>query len=408
MNMKKTSLSTIPADYKDWLTQLKTRIQGTRQQVLLSANQSQIRLYYEIGREILERQERQGWGAKVIDRLSADLREAFPDMKGLSSRNLKYMMYFAKNCPGIQFAQQLTSPTIGQQTVAKLPSLPIVQQSAAQLHDIQINQPSFDQLPLPSIGQRSAAQLLSPPIVQQSITQLPWFHIVLLLTKVSEPTEREWYARQAVQNGWTRVVLESNVKNRLYQRQGAAVTNFSERLPAPHADLASQILKDPYHFDFLGLGEEAHERDIENALIRHITRFLLELGAGFAFVGRQFRLEIGENEFFIDLLFYHTRLKCYVVVELKATEFKPEHAGQLNFYLAAIDAEIKAFDDKPTIGILLCKSKNRLVAEYALSGIDKPMGVAEYQLVRALPEPLDTCLPSIEEIEAALEGEFLE
>ena len=341
--MKESSLTTLSTDYKDWLIQLKTRIQGARQQALLAANQTQIRLYHEIGREILERQGQQGWGAKVIDRLSADLREAFPDMKGLSSRNLKYMKYFAEFCPDLQF------------------------------------------------GQQSAAQL-------------PWFHIVLLLTKVSEPVEREWYAQQAIQNGWSRLTLESNIKNQLYRRQGTAITNFAERLPVPHADMASQILKDPYHFDFLGLGEEAHERDIENALMRHITRFLLELGAGFAFVGRQFRLEVGEEEFFIDLLFYHVRLKCYVVVELKAAKFKPEHAGQLNFYLSAVDAQIKSPDDKPTIGLLLCKSKDRLVAEYALSGIEKPMGVAEYELVRALPEPLDTCLPSIEEIEAALDG----
>ena len=343
--MKRTSLTTLPADYKDWLTRLKARIQGTRQQILLAANQSQIQLYHEIGREILQRQEQQGWGAKVIDRLAADLREAFPDMKGFSAANLKYMRYFAQICPNCL-------------------------------------------------------------IGQQSVDQLPWGHIILLLTKISEPAEREWYAIQTILNGWTRSTLEASIKSQLYHRQGKAITNFAERLPVPHADMAAQILKDPYHFDFLGLGDEAHERDIENALIRHITRFLLELGAGFAFIGRQFRLEVGGDEFFIDLLFYHVRLKCYVVVELKATEFKPDHAGQLNFYLSAVDAQIKAPDDKPTIGLLLCKSKNRLVAEYALSGIEKPMGVAEYQLVRALPEPLDTCLPSIEEIEAALGEEW--
>jgi len=202
--------------------------------------------------------------------------------------------------------------------------------------------------------------------------------------------------------------LVAQINGRLHLRQGAATTNFSERLEAPQSGLAEQILKDPYHFDFLGLGEEARERDIENALVRHITRFLLELGAGFAFVGRQFRLEVGGDEFFIDLRFYHTRLKCYVVVELKAAAFKPEHAGQLNFYLSAVDARIKAPDDKPTIGLLLCKTPNRLVAEYALSGIDKPIGVAEYQLVRALPEPLDTNLPSIEEIETELSRDLEE
>jgi len=332
---------TLPSDYAAWLASLKQRIQGARQRVLLAANDEQIRLYHDIGRDILERQSEQGWGAKVIDRLASDLRAAFPEMKGFSSRNLKYMKFFAQTCPDFQ------------------------------------------------IGQQSAAQL-------------PWFHIVTLVTKLSDPALRDWYAREALQQSWPRDTLTLQIKNQLHLRQGAAITNFDQRLAPPHAGLATQILKDPYHFDFLGLGDEAHERDIENALIRHITRFLLELGAGFAFVGRQFPLEVAGDEFFIDLLFYHTRLKCYVVVELKAVAFKPEHAGQLNFYLSAVDAQIKAPDDKPTIGLLLCKTQNRLVAEYALSGIDKPIGVAEYQLVRALPAPLDTSLPSIEEIEAEL------
>lgn len=338
MTMKSLSL---PADYPGWLAELKSRIAGARQRAVLAANAEQIQLYHDLGRDILDRQAREGWGAKVIDRLSADLRAAFPDMKGLSSRNLKYMKYFAEVCPDRQF------------------------------------------------GQQSAAQL-------------PWFHIVTLLTQVRDSDERAWYARQAVDQAWSRDTLTSQIRSRLHQRQGAALTNFDRRLPAPQAGLATQILKDPYRFDFLGLGDEAHERDIENALVRHITRFLLELGAGFAFVGRQYRLEVDGEEFFIDLLFYHTRLKCHVVVELKATAFKPEHAGQLNFYLAAVDAQVKAPDDKPTIGLLLCKTKKRLVAEYALSGIDKPMGVAEYQLVKALPEPLDTCLPTIEALEEEL------
>jgi predicted nuclease of restriction endonuclease-like (RecB) superfamily len=326
-------------DYARWLTSLKAEIQGARARAVLSVNQEVIRLYHRIGAEILERQQREGWGAKVIDRLSSDLRAAFPEMKGLSTRNLKYMSTFAELCPDLQF------------------------------------------------GQQPAAQL-------------PWFHVVVLLTKVSDPIEREWYAAQTLEHGWSRATLEGQIKGRLHLRQGAALTNFDRHLAAPHAQLATEALKDPYHFDFLGLDEEAHEHDIESALIRHITRFLLELGAGFAFVGRQHRIEVDGDEFFIDLLFYHTRLKCYVVVELKATAFKPEHAGQLNFYLAAVDAQMKAADDQPTIGLLLCKTKNRLVAEYALSGMAKPMGVAEYQLVRALPEPLDTKLPTIAELEA--------
>jgi predicted nuclease of restriction endonuclease-like (RecB) superfamily len=365
--MKDKPALPLPADYADWLASLKSRIQGARQRALLSANAGQIHLYHDIGRDILERQSRQGWGAKVIDQLSSDLRAAFPSMKGFSTTNLKYMRFFAEHCPDRQF----------------------VQQSAAQF-------------PQPPIGQQSADQLPAAPTSPTLPDQLPWFHIVTLLTKLPDPALREWYARQAIQHSWPRDTLTVQIKNQLHLRQGQAITNFDQRLAPPLAGLATEILKDPYHFDFLGLGDEAHERDIENALIRHITRFLLELGAGFAFVGRQFQLVVGGDEFFIDLLFYHTRLKCYVVVELKAQPFKPEHAGQLNFYLSTCDAQVKAPDDKPTIGLLLCKTQNRLVAEYALSGIDKPIGVAEYQLVRSLPEPLDTNLPSIEEIEAEL------
>lgn len=333
----------LPADYAAWLAGIKTRITASRQRAALAVNAALIQLYWQLGREILERQAQQGWGSKVIDRLARDLREAFPDMKGFSARNLMYMRDFAEAWP-------------------------------------------------------------DAAIVQQAAAQLPWFHNVLLLTRVKDPALRLRYAEQAIAEGWSRATLEVHIRNRLHERQGSAVTNFETRLPAPHSQLAHETLKDPYLFDFLGLGDDAHEREIENALVRHITRFLLELGSGFAFVGRQFRLEVEGDEFFVDLLFYHTRLKCYVVVELKATAFKPEHAGQLNFYLTAVDRQIKAPDDKPTIGLLLCKTKKRTVAEYALSGIDKPIGVAEYQLVRVLPEPLVTSLPTVEELESELEA----
>lgn len=343
--MTKETISALPEGYADWLTQLKVDIAQSRQRAALAVNAELVQLYHRIGAEIRQRQQVNAWGAKVIERLARDLSDAFPDIRGFSSRNLKYMAFFAQHCPNALF------------------------------------------------GQQPAAQL-------------PWFHVVTLLTKLASPAEREWYAQQTVLLGWSRSTLEQNIKNRLQQRQGAAVTNFVARLPAAESALAHETLKDPYLFDFLGLGDDAHERDIEDGLIRHITRFLLELGAGFAFVGRQFRLDVGGDEFFIDLLFYHTRLKCYVVVELKATAFKPEHAGQLNFYLAAVDAQIKAEDDKPTIGLLLCKQQNRLVAEYALSGIEKPIGVAEYQLLRDLPETLGRNLPSIAEIEAELAGDL--
>lgn len=334
-----------PEDYADWLAQLKGQIAQARQRAALAINAELVQLYARIGRDILQRQQAQGWGAKVIERLARDLKEAFPDMRGWSSSNLKYMRFFAQHCPDGQFGQQPAD-------------------------------------------------------------QLPWFHIVTLLTQLDSMENRAWYATQTLQHGWSRTTLAVHIKNRLHLRQGAAVTNFEARLPSPASALALETLKDPYLFDFLGLGDDAQEREIENGLIRHITRFLLELGAGFAFVGRQFRLEVGGDEFFIDLLFYHTRLKCYVVVELKATAFRPEHAGQLNFYLAAVDAQVKAEDDKPTIGLLLCKQQNRLVAEYALSGIDKPIGVAEYQLLRDLPNALEQSLPSIADIEAELAGDF--
>lgn len=343
MNKKTLATDTIPADYAAWLADIKTRVTASRQRAVLAANTELIGLYWQIGRDILERQAKQSWGSKVIERLARDLRAAFPEMKGFSRRNLMYMRDFAEIWP--------------------------------------------DAL-----------------IVQQLAAQLPWFHNVVLMTQLKEHSVREWYAQKAIAEGWSRATLEANIRNRLQDRQGQAVTNFSQRLPAPHSQLAHETLKDPYLFDFLGLGDAAQEREIENALVRHITCFLLELGSGFAFIGQQYRLEVSDKEFFIDLLFYHTRLKCYVVVELKATEFKPEHAGQLNFYLTAVDKQIKAADDNPTIGLLLCKTQDRLVAEYALFGIDKPIGVAEYNLVRALPEPLLTNLPTVEALEEELEA----
>lgn len=335
--------SSLPADYSSWLADLKARIHSAQQRATLAVNRELVLLYWQIGRDILARQAEQGWGAKVIERLAQDLRHAFPDMKGFSARNLKYMRAFAEAWPDAEF-------------------------------------------------------------VQAVLAQLPWYHQLALLDKLPSPETRRWYAAKAIEHGWSRNVLVMQIETRLHERSGQAVSNFAERLPAPQSDLARESLKDPYRFDFLGLGEEAKERDIESALVQHITRFLLELGAGFAYVGRQVPLEVGGDEFFLDLLFYHLKLRCYVVVELKAGPFKPEYAGQLNFYLAAVDAQMKAEHDQPTIGLLLCKQHNRLVAEYALRGISSPIGVAEYQLLEALPEELQTSLPSIEEIERELSG----
>jgi predicted nuclease of restriction endonuclease-like (RecB) superfamily len=337
---------TIARDYLVWLESLKKQIQASRTRASLVVNSELVNLYYRIGLDIIQQQQKHKWGDKIIQYLSMDLKAAFPDMKGFSSTNLKYMRYFAEQCP----------PTI---------------------------------------------------IGQQLADQLPWGHIITILTRL-QPEHREWYATRAVTEGWSRSTLEQNIKKRLHERQGSAITNFAKRLPAPQSALAQEILKDPYNFDFLGLGEAAHERDIENALIRHISHFLLELGVGFAFVGRQYRVEVEGEEFFIDLLFYHTRLKCYVVIELKAFEFKPEHAGQINFYLTAVDEQIKAPDDNQTIGLVLCKSRNKIVAEYALRNVQSPIGVAEYQLEEMLQKEFKANLPSIEEIESRLaESEIL-
>ena len=242
-------------------------------------------------------------------------------------------------------------------------------------------------------------------IVQQAVGQLPWGHNLVLLAKLKAPDMRLAYAQAAIEHGWSRNVLNIHIETRRLERSGQAITNFVERLPAPGSDLAQQSLKDPYLFDFLDVGSEADEREIESALVKHITQFLLELGAGFAFVGRQVHLEVGGDDFFIDLLFYHLKLRCYVVIELKAEKFKPEHLGQLSFYITAVDRQVKAEQDAPTIGLLLCKSKNEVVAEYALGDKTQPMGVAEYKLLESLPKELQTNLPSIEQIERELGGQ---
>lgn len=343
MTDKPTSLTPTPQGYADWLAELKGRIHTAQQRAALAVNRELVGLYWQIGRDILARQAEQGWGAKVIERLAHDLRTAFPDMKGFSPRNLKYMRAFAEAWP-------------------------------------------------------------DEAIVQQAAAQLPWGHNLVLLDRLKEPTERLAYARSALEHGWSRNVLNIHIETRLLERTGKAVTNFEQRLPAPQSDLARESLKDPYRFDFLGLTDEAQEREIEHALVQHVTEFLLELGAGFAFVGRQVLLDVGGEEFFIGLLFYHLKLRCYVVIELKAGKFKPEHLGQLGFYLTAVDRQVKNEHDNPTIGLLLCKSKNKVVAEYALSDKSQPMGIAEYKLLESLPAELRTSLPSIEQIERELAG----
>lgn len=343
MSDKPVKLTPAPEGYADWLADLKTRIHTAQQRAALAVNRELVLLYWQIGQDILARQAEQGWGAKVIERLSQDLRSAFPEMKGFSRANLMYMRAFAAAWP-------------------------------------------------------------DEKIVQQAVGQLPWGHNLVLLSQLKDPAQRLAYAESAIAHGWSRNVLNIHIETRLLERSGKAASNFELTLPKPQSDLARESLKDPYRFDFLGLSREAGERAIENALVKHVTEFLLELGAGFAFVGRQVLLDVGGDEFFIDLLFYHLKLRCYVVIELKAGKFKPEHLGQLGFYLTAVDEQVKHPQDNPTIGLLLCKSKNKVVAEYALRQNTQPLSVAEYKLIESLPPELATDLPSIEQIEQELMG----
>jgi len=334
----------LPPDYPAFLQSLKERIRQAQVRAALSVNRELVLLYWQIGREILNRQEQEGWGAKVIDRLAQDLRQAFPQMKGFSPRNLKYMRAFAQAYPEEAF-------------------------------------------------------------VQQAAAQIPWFHNCLILDRLKDPAEREWYIRACIQHGWSRAILEAQIETGLYRRQGAALTNFAQTLPPPSSDLAQQVLKDPYNFDFLSLHDEAVERDLERALLEHLQRFMLELGVGFAFVGSQYHLEVDGQDYYLDLLFYHLKLRCYVVIDLKMTEFKPEYAGKVNFYLSAVDDLLRHPTDGPTLGLILCKSKRRLTVEYALRDLSKPLGVSSFQLAEALPKELEAALPSVEQLEAELSSD---
>jgi predicted nuclease of restriction endonuclease-like (RecB) superfamily len=333
----------LPQGYAKVLGELKKRIEQTRLATVIAANTEMVRLYWQVGRVILARQEEEGWGAKVIDRLSYDLRRAFPDMAGLSARNLKYMRAFASTWTDRE-------------------------------------------------------------IVQAPLAQLTWYHHLALIEKLDDKAVRLWYATRAVEHGWSRNILAFQIAGQAHARQGKALNNFKRTLPPTDSDFAAQVFKDPYLFDFLGTADPRQEHEVEASLVAHVERFLLELGSGFAFVGRQVPLEVGGDDFKLDLLFYHFKLRRFVVVELKSVKFDPGMVGQLHMYLSAVDDMLKQPDDQPTIGLLLCRGKNELVVEYALRDQRRPMGVADWetQLVEKLPDALKGSLPSIEEIEAAL------
>ena len=337
------------ADYQDWLNAIKQRIVSVRLRMALAASRELTLFYWELGAMIAQKQAQSQWGDKLIAQLSADLQKAFPDIKGLSASNLKYCLRFFQFYTTEQDEQLPVNPDV--------------------------------------------------PFGQQPVDQIPWGHNIQIFTKCASVAEARFYMDQTLEQGWSRDVLALQLKSGLYARAGKAVTNFSRTLPLPQSDLAQQTLKDPYTFDFMAMTEPYNDRDVERQLTQHITQFLLELGKGFAFIGRQYHLEVAGNNYYIDLLFYHVTLKCYVVVELKNRKFIPEYAGKLNFYLSAVDSLLKRNDDQPTIGLLLCRDKNNIEVEFSLRDMNKPMGVSEYTLVEALPDNLKGAMPTVQEIE---------
>ena len=334
----------MPDDYGPFISELKTRIRQERLKTVLSANAAMVMLYWDIDSAILVKQNDEGWGAKVIDRMSHDLTEEFPDMSGFSPRNLKYMRKFAESWP-------------------------------------------------------------KKEIVQAALAQISWYHNLALLEKLQEPKLRLWYAKKTIENGWSRNVLVVQIESQLHKRIGQTANNFDVALPPTDSDMANRIFKDPYVFDFLGTADVRREKELENKLIEHLEKFLLELGQGFAFVGRQVHLEFSDQDFYIDLLFYHLKLRCFVVVELKSGKFEPGHVSQLNMYMNIVDDLMRHSNDNKTIGLLLVKEKNHTLAKYALAGYTNPIGVAEWekQITDSLPDELKPSLPTIEEIEAELE-----
>lgn len=371
----------IEKNYYNILEGLKEKIRITRQKAALAVNRELLQVYWEIGNAILQQQKEEGWGKKIISRLAKDLKSEFADMKGLSERNLVYMQTFAGAWPHYPFT---------------LPPVALVKSEGIKERST---------ITQPAVAEIETAENEAAVIMQQVLAQIPWTHHTIILDKLKTEKERLFYIKKTAENGWSKSVLMAQIESGLYLRQGNAITNFQLTLPKTQSDLATETLKNPYLFDFLGISEEMQERDLEKALIQHIKKFMLELGRGFAYVGNQYNLNVEGDDFFLDLLFYNYHLHCFVVFELKVGEFKPEFAGKLNFYINTINDQIKGSHDKPTIGVLLCKTPNETVVKYSLQGIDAPMGVSEYELTMALPKHLKGELPTIEELEQEIEKE---
>ncbi|HJH31052.1 MAG TPA: DUF1016 domain-containing protein [Methanosarcinaceae archaeon] len=357
----------IDEDYSVWLKELKNKVRLVQIKAAVKVNSELLQFYWDLGADIVEKQTTAKWGDGFISRLSHDLVTEFPDMKGFSTRNLKYIKQWY-----LFYSQEIEK---SQQGIGQFSSPALVKSKEA-------------------FGQQAVAQLI----------QIPWGHNIVIISKCKNLDEAIFYIQKTIQNNWSRSVLTHHIEGNLFKREGKAINNFKATLPEPQSDLAIETLKDPYNFDFLGLTEKHNEKELEDALINHVTNFLLELGAGFSYLGKQYKLEVSGDEFFIDLLFYHVKLHCYVVVELKAVKFKPEFAGKLNFYVSAVDGILKSEHDSNTIGILICKSKNDTVVEYAMKDVHKPIGVSEYLITKNLPDEFRLSLPSIEEIEAELSG----
>lgn len=377
-------------NYKEFLVEIKSRIREAQVKTMIAANAQMLLLYWQMGNNIIQNQQAEGWGAKIIEKLSTDLKKEFPELRGLSARNLLYMKQFAEAYPVpilqqfIQLERQLKSmKSISQQAVAELINI-----------ENQHNE----------ISQQGVAQLAEEVFLQSIVSRISWSHHIILKDKVQNQGQRLWYMLYALENGVSRNMLSMQIESGLFERQVKAkkINNFERTLPPPQTDFANYLLKDPYIFDFVQAKEKADERNIEEQLSSQITKFLLELGQGFAFIGRQVHFEIAETDFFVDLLFYHTRLHAYVVVELKARPFEPGDAGQLNFYVNVVNDKLKGEQDADTIGLLLCKGKNEVLAEYALKGFHHPLGISNYQISKAVPEELKSQLPDISELENEL------
>jgi predicted nuclease of restriction endonuclease-like (RecB) superfamily len=365
--------------YQLILNGLKDKIRQARFKAALTANAQLLAIYWEVGQTIIQQENEEGWGAKTVERLSVDLRTEFEDMKGLSVRNLRYMREFAKAYPRFSILQQ----------------------------------PAAKSRQQPKVLKNKTAKLIvlkndDPAILQQAAAKLPWGHHQVILDKVKNEEEKYFYIQKCIKNSWSRAVLSLQIDNKLFERQGKAINNFENTLPAIDSDLVKETFKSSYVFDFLTLNEEAKEKDLERALMQHLKKFMLELGRGFAYVGNQFNLVVEDDDYFLDLLFYNINLKCYVVFELKVGDFKPEFTGKLNFYTNTVNEDIKNKDDKPTIGILLCKTPNKTVVKYSLQGIKSPIGVSDYQFATALPKQLKGEMPTIEELEKEIEVEYTE